>query len=193
MRIVFLRRTSLIGHLHWDHTQGLPFLSAGVRSDASVTVLLPEQGDDAGGPACPERLPGSVGCQKSDQGLDQPVRARRARYRCPILFSGRGVTSGGLVVRVPGLEAHHRAALAVLRLGRRQGRSRSWCCATSWRSFAASSPVLASSRAAPPPRGRRSNTVACRCWRSRRRLAARRARRRPGPDRPCRRAAAACG
>lgn len=31
----------LIGHLHWDHTQGLPFFSAGDRADARVDVHLP--------------------------------------------------------------------------------------------------------------------------------------------------------
>jgi len=31
----------LIGHLHWDHTQGLPFFAAGDRPDARVEVHLP--------------------------------------------------------------------------------------------------------------------------------------------------------
>lgn len=39
------RGTILIGHLHWDHTHGLPFFSAGDRADASVRVLIPAQGD----------------------------------------------------------------------------------------------------------------------------------------------------
>jgi ribonuclease BN (tRNA processing enzyme) len=37
--------TILIGHLHWDHTHGLPFFRAGDRDDARVRVLIPEQGD----------------------------------------------------------------------------------------------------------------------------------------------------
>jgi phosphoribosyl 1,2-cyclic phosphodiesterase len=37
--------TLVLGHLHWDHTQGLPFFRAGDRPDASVRVLIPEQGD----------------------------------------------------------------------------------------------------------------------------------------------------
>lgn len=37
--------TILLGHLHWDHTQGLPFFAAGDRSDARVRLLLPAQGD----------------------------------------------------------------------------------------------------------------------------------------------------
>jgi ribonuclease BN (tRNA processing enzyme) len=35
----------LIGHLHWDHTHGLPFFRSGDHPDASVRVLIPEQGD----------------------------------------------------------------------------------------------------------------------------------------------------
>jgi phosphoribosyl 1,2-cyclic phosphodiesterase len=38
--------TLLLGHLHWDHVQGLPFFAAGDREDARVRVLLPEQGVD---------------------------------------------------------------------------------------------------------------------------------------------------
>jgi phosphoribosyl 1,2-cyclic phosphodiesterase len=40
--------TLLIGHLHWDHTQGIPFFSAGDRPDARVDVHLPVA---AGAPA----------------------------------------------------------------------------------------------------------------------------------------------
>jgi ribonuclease BN (tRNA processing enzyme) len=41
--------TILLSHLHWDHVLGLPFFSAADRSDANVTVMLPEQqnGDGA--------------------------------------------------------------------------------------------------------------------------------------------------
>jgi phosphoribosyl 1,2-cyclic phosphodiesterase len=35
----------LLGHLHWDHTQGLPFFAAGDREGARVDVYLPAQGD----------------------------------------------------------------------------------------------------------------------------------------------------
>jgi phosphoribosyl 1,2-cyclic phosphodiesterase len=38
------RGTILLGHLHWDHTYGLPFFRAGDRPDAVTRVLLPEQG-----------------------------------------------------------------------------------------------------------------------------------------------------
>ncbi len=33
----------LLGHLHWDHTQGLPFFRAGDRDDARVDVYVPAQ------------------------------------------------------------------------------------------------------------------------------------------------------
>jgi phosphoribosyl 1,2-cyclic phosphodiesterase len=42
------RGTILLSHLHWDHTQGLPFFAAGDRPDASVQVWLPDQGDGVG-------------------------------------------------------------------------------------------------------------------------------------------------
>jgi phosphoribosyl 1,2-cyclic phosphodiesterase len=35
----------LLGHLHWDHTQGIPFFPAGDRPDARVDVFVPAQGD----------------------------------------------------------------------------------------------------------------------------------------------------
>lgn len=37
--------TLLLGHLHWDHTQGLPFFSAGDNEDARVDLFMPSQGD----------------------------------------------------------------------------------------------------------------------------------------------------
>lgn len=37
--------TLLLGHLHWDHTHGLPFFRAGDRFDARIGLLMPEQGD----------------------------------------------------------------------------------------------------------------------------------------------------
>lgn len=35
----------LLGHLHWDHTHGLPFFPAGDNPDAHVTLYQPAQGD----------------------------------------------------------------------------------------------------------------------------------------------------
>lgn len=37
--------TILLGHLHWDHTQGLPFFAAADRDDAEVELCMPAQGD----------------------------------------------------------------------------------------------------------------------------------------------------
>ena len=37
--------TVLIGHLHWDHTHGLPFFRSGDHPEGRVRVLIPEQGD----------------------------------------------------------------------------------------------------------------------------------------------------
>jgi phosphoribosyl 1,2-cyclic phosphodiesterase len=35
----------VLGHLHWDHTQGLPFFRAGDNPNSRVDVYLPAQGD----------------------------------------------------------------------------------------------------------------------------------------------------
>ena len=39
------RGTILLGHLHWDHTQGLPFFAAAAHPQSRVRVLVPAQGD----------------------------------------------------------------------------------------------------------------------------------------------------
>jgi phosphoribosyl 1,2-cyclic phosphodiesterase len=38
----------LLGHLHWDHTQGLPFFGAGNHPGARVELYAPAQGDTKG-------------------------------------------------------------------------------------------------------------------------------------------------
>jgi ribonuclease BN (tRNA processing enzyme) len=40
------RGTILLTHLHWDHTQGLPFFGAGDREDAVVRLLIPPVGSE---------------------------------------------------------------------------------------------------------------------------------------------------
>ncbi len=40
------RGSILLGHLHWDHTHGLPFFRGGDDPDAEVDVYLPAQGGD---------------------------------------------------------------------------------------------------------------------------------------------------
>ncbi|HEX4091617.1 MAG TPA: MBL fold metallo-hydrolase [Trebonia sp.] len=37
----------LLGHLHWDHTHGMPFFRSGMLDGHRVDVYLPEQGCDA--------------------------------------------------------------------------------------------------------------------------------------------------
>jgi phosphoribosyl 1,2-cyclic phosphodiesterase len=39
------RGSILLGHLHWDHTHGLPFFRAGDHPDAQVHLYMPAQGD----------------------------------------------------------------------------------------------------------------------------------------------------
>lgn len=39
------RGSIVLGHLHWDHTHGIPFFPAGDNADASVTLYQPLQGD----------------------------------------------------------------------------------------------------------------------------------------------------
>ena len=39
--------TILLGHLHWDHTHGLPFFAAGMLPGHRVQILMPGQGSDA--------------------------------------------------------------------------------------------------------------------------------------------------
>lgn len=40
------RGALVLGHLHWDHTQGIPFFVAGDREGSRVEVYLPRQGDE---------------------------------------------------------------------------------------------------------------------------------------------------
>lgn len=39
------RGTILVGHLHWDHTHGIPFFRSGDHPDSEVQLLMPAQGD----------------------------------------------------------------------------------------------------------------------------------------------------
>ncbi len=40
------RGTILLGHLHWDHTHGLPFFAAGDRPGSRIDVMLPAADND---------------------------------------------------------------------------------------------------------------------------------------------------
>jgi ribonuclease BN (tRNA processing enzyme) len=44
------RGTILLGHLHWDHTHGLPFFAAGDNPDAEITLGIPQQNGQEGAP-----------------------------------------------------------------------------------------------------------------------------------------------
>lgn len=37
----------LLGHLHWDHTHGMPFFAGGTAAGSRVAVHIPEQGESA--------------------------------------------------------------------------------------------------------------------------------------------------
>ncbi|MFZ0667484.1 MAG: MBL fold metallo-hydrolase [Acidimicrobiales bacterium] len=39
------RGSILLGHLHWDHTQGIPFFRSADNADARTDVYIPAQGD----------------------------------------------------------------------------------------------------------------------------------------------------
>src|SRR5260221_685003 len=73
------RGSLLLTHLHWDHTQGLPFFIAGDRDDARVHVRLPATGD--------------AGCAL--EGLMAPpyfpitVKELRGNWRFSVLEEGR--------------------------------------------------------------------------------------------------------
>ena len=40
------RGAVMLGHLHWDHTQGVPFFVGGDQPGAKVHLFIPEQGDE---------------------------------------------------------------------------------------------------------------------------------------------------
>lgn len=48
--------TILLTHLHWDHTQGIPFFQNGDRPDARIDLYLPPQGDGASAEDVLERM-----------------------------------------------------------------------------------------------------------------------------------------
>lgn len=131
------RGSILLGHLHWDHTHGLPFFTAGDRPDARVHVYLPAQGDphaviDRGfsPPHFPVRLTDLRGDWRVD-GLEAghhdiegfSVLARDIPHKGGRTFGFRvsdGTSSlaylsdhapGGLEAGVPGFGEYHDAAL----------------------------------------------------------------------------------
>lgn len=78
--------TIVLGHLHWDHVQGLPFFHAGDRDDARVRVLVPRQ-------------PGHAATATAEELLDElmappwfPVHLRDLRGRWTIDWLDDGVS-----------------------------------------------------------------------------------------------------
>ena len=74
------RGTILLGHLHWDHVQGLPFFRSADRPDARTRVLVPEQGRPAlelmsqgmappAFPITPSQLRGTWSFESIDEGV----------------------------------------------------------------------------------------------------------------------------
>jgi len=104
------RGTILLGHLHWDHTTGLPFFAAGDRDDAEVRVLLPEQGVPAEAllaramspphfPITPDGLRGAWTFESVDEGVHDlegfRVLAREIPHKGGRTFGYRITEPGG--------------------------------------------------------------------------------------------------
>ena len=89
------RGSILLGHLHWDHTPGLPFFAAADRTDARVDLYLPAQGDAADVlarsmspphfPITPDQLRGAWRFRSLEEGEhrieDYVVRAREIPHK----------------------------------------------------------------------------------------------------------------
>jgi phosphoribosyl 1,2-cyclic phosphodiesterase len=106
------RGTILLGHLHWDHTQGLPFFAAGDRDDAVVRVAMPRQGEGVGAigllaramspphfPIGPGELRGSWSFEMIDEGAHRfegfDVLAREIPHKGGRTFGYRVGEPGG--------------------------------------------------------------------------------------------------
>lgn len=136
--------TILLTHLHWDHTIGLPFFSAGDRADARVTVILPDQqtGVEAavvlGGlmkppyfPVGPTDLRGRWSCQSISPGESElegfAVLAREIPHKGGRTFGYRVSDGHSTIAYMPdhnptalgagedGFGAYHPAALELAR------------------------------------------------------------------------------
>jgi phosphoribosyl 1,2-cyclic phosphodiesterase len=92
------RGTILLGHLHWDHTHGLPFFAAGDRPDAHVDVLMPSDGD-------PEEI-----LSRAISPPHFPITPRefQGRWRFERIAAGRHEIEGFSVL---GLEVPHKGGV----------------------------------------------------------------------------------
>ncbi|MET0694378.1 MAG: MBL fold metallo-hydrolase, partial [Propionibacteriaceae bacterium] len=130
----------LLGHLHWDHTHGMPFFAAGGRPGSRVQVLVPRQAEPAelllgrfmSPPSFPI-LPGQLGPGWSFVDLDEgpahvegfDVLAREIPHKGGRTFGYRVRDGAGTIAYLSdhsptsagpgpdGLGARHEAALAL--------------------------------------------------------------------------------
>jgi ribonuclease BN (tRNA processing enzyme) len=131
----------LVGHLHWDHTHGLPFFPAGDRTGAEVTLLMPAQGDPVNVlarvmspphfPIRPSELRGKwrfLGIQEGPRSVEGfEIVAREIPHKGGLAYgyriTGAGATIAYLSDHSPiafgpgpeGLGAYHAAAIALAR------------------------------------------------------------------------------
>ena len=131
----------LLGHMHWDHTHGIPFFGAGDRQDAEVTLLMPAQGDPINVlaramspphfPIKPSELRGKwrfLGIQEGPRSVEGfEIVAREIPHKGGLTYgyrvTGAGATIAYLSDHSPiafgpgpdGLGAYHAAAIALAR------------------------------------------------------------------------------
>ena len=135
------RGTILLGHLHWDHTHGLPFFAAGDEPGSEVTVVMPAQGDPEQVlerafspphfPVTPSQLRGKWRVTSHEPGDSQvegfSVTAAEIPHKGGRTFGYRVTDGGGTLAYLSdhspiaagegpdGLGAYHRRALALAR------------------------------------------------------------------------------
>ena len=133
------RGTILLGHLHWDHTQGIPFFAAGNEAGSEVTVVMPAQGDPEQVlerafspphfPVTPAQLPGSWRVASHEPGTSEvegfSVLAAEIPHKGGRTFGYRVTDGGGTLAYLSdhspiaagpgphGLGAYHESALAL--------------------------------------------------------------------------------
>jgi phosphoribosyl 1,2-cyclic phosphodiesterase len=135
------RGTILLGHLHWDHTHGIPFFAAGNLPGSEVTVVMPAQGDPEQVlerafspphfPVTPTQLQGRWKVTSHEPGASEiegfSVLAAEIPHKGGRTFGYRVTDGGGTVAYLSdhspiaagagpdGLGAYHESALALAR------------------------------------------------------------------------------
>jgi phosphoribosyl 1,2-cyclic phosphodiesterase len=136
------RGAILLSHLHWDHTQGIPFFRGANRDDAVVELCLPDQGDGRSGedllrrvmspptfPIGPEGLHGTWSYRTVGAGDFEAsgwrVACAEVPHRGGVTLGYRVEADGAAVCYVPdhcptdlgagpeGLGAYHRAVMGL--------------------------------------------------------------------------------